>query len=188
MEAFAHLRIIIGMILSLSIALMLRGSAKLVQHPGREKPYWVHLSWALYIFLLLIHFWWYEYKFHNFSEWTFPVYFFLITYIMVYFVLCALLFPDDLKDYTGYEDYFYSRKKWFFAVLAFSYVMDFADTLLKGRQYVSNFDIELPIRNGLHFIFCIAAIKINSKKFHAVLVIAFIVYELSFIWRLYKTV
>ena len=188
MDAFGHIRIIIGMILSLSIALMLRNVAKFVQHPGREKPYWIHLLWALYVFILLTHFWWWEYKFHNFSEWTFSIYFFLICYIIVFYTLCALLFPDDLKDYTGYENYFYSRKKWFFGVLAFSYVMDFIDTSVKGHQYFSRFSIEYPIRNIVHFVLCLVAIKVNNKTFHAILVILFLLYELSFILRLYSTV
>jgi len=187
MDTFAHVRILIGMIMSLSIALMLKGTAKMVQHPGREKPYWVHLLWALYIFLLLIHFWWWEFKFHSLTQWTFPLYFFLISFIIVFFVLSALLFPDDLKDYTGYENYFYSRKKWFFGVLAFSYMMDSIDTLLKGKQYAIGFGAEFPLRNTIHFILCIVAIKVNNKKFHAALVILFLLYELSFILRLYNT-
>jgi len=175
------------MIMSLSIALMLKASAKMVQHPGREKPYWVHLLWAFYIFLLLVHFWWWEFKFHALTQWTFAIYSFIICYIICFYVLSALLFPDDLKDYTGYEDYFYSRKKWFFAVLAFSYLMDIVDTLLKGKQYAIGFGVEYPLRNAIHFILCLVAIKVNNRKFHGALVILFILYELSYILRLYYT-
>jgi hypothetical protein len=121
-DIFAHIRILIGVIMSLSVALMLKASAKMVQHPGREKPYWIHLLWALYIFLLLVHFWWWEFKFHALTQWNFAIYSFIICYIIIFYVLSALLFPDDLKDYTGYEDYFYSRKNgfleyWYSAIL-----------------------------------------------------------------------
>ena len=51
MDIFAHIKSVIGIILGLSIAKLLQGTVKLIQHPGRTKPYWIHLAWALYIFL-----------------------------------------------------------------------------------------------------------------------------------------
>ena len=53
---------VVGFILSISIARLLLGGVKLIQHPGRTRPYWIHLLWALYIFFVLIHFWWSEYS------------------------------------------------------------------------------------------------------------------------------
>ena len=180
----------IVIIMGLSIAKLLQGAVKLIQHPGRTKPYWVHLLWALYLFLLLTHFWWWEYHLKDVSNWSFPVYFFLVLYIVMYYTLCALLFPDDLKDYNDrYEDYFYSRqKKWFFGVLAASYVADVADTYLKGKDYFLQTTWEYPLRNTLHFILCLVAMKVMNKRFHAVLVILFILYELTYILRLFDTV
>ena len=54
METFGHVRMVIGFILSLSIAHLLKGTAKFIQHPNREKPYWIHLAWVFYIFILLV--------------------------------------------------------------------------------------------------------------------------------------
>lgn len=102
MDTFGHIRMVIGFILSLSIARLLVGAVKLIQHPGRTKPYLVHLLWAFYIFLLLTHFWWWEFKLKTtVQEWQFQEYFFIIVFITMYFTLCALLFPDDLKDYQA---------------------------------------------------------------------------------------
>jgi hypothetical protein len=188
MDTFSHIKTVIGIILSLSIALLLQGTVKMIQHPGRTKPYWVHLLWALYIFLMLIHFWWWEYKLKEISEWIFPEYFFIIVYIMIYYALCALLFPSDINDYEGsYEKYFYSRKNWFFIVLAICFVLDFIDTSIKGRQYLSTFHYEYYVRTITHIVLCLLAIKTKNRKFHAVLPILFILYEISFILRLYLT-
>ncbi|HVW59326.1 MAG TPA: hypothetical protein VHC48_04800, partial [Puia sp.] len=110
MDTFGHLRMVVGFILSISIARLLLGGVKLIQHPGRTRPYWIHLLWALYIFFVLIHFWWWEYSLKSIKQWSFQEYFFVVLYITMYFSLCALLFPDDLNDYKGsFEDYFYSR-------------------------------------------------------------------------------
>jgi len=185
MDTFGHLRMVVGFILSISIARLLLGGVKLIQHPGRTRPYWVHLLWALYIFLILIHFWWWEYKLKTLPQWTFQEYFFVILFITMYFSLCALLFPDDLNDYKGsFEDYFYSRKKWFFGVLAVSFIADIVDTMLKPSHFLDQ-QVEYPIRNAAHFALCVIAMFVSSRKFHATLVILFILYELSYIWRLY---
>lgn len=189
MDTFGHLRMVMGFILSISIARLLLGAVKLIQHPGRTRPYWVHLLWSLYIFLVLIHFWWWEYKLKTHSEWLFQEYFFVIIYITMYFTLCALLFPDDLKDYEdSYENYFYSRKKWFFGVLAATFAADVIDTSLKGASYFQHFGWEYPVRNTLHIILCLVAMRVNNHRFHAILVILFILYELSYILRLFGTV
>jgi hypothetical protein len=188
MDTFGHIKSVIVIILGLSIAKLLQGAVKLIQHPGRTRIYWVHLLWALYLFLLLIHFWWWEYGLKDISAWSFQSYFFLVLYITMFYTLCALLFPDDLKDYKGYEDYFFSRKKWFFGVLAISFLADTVDTLMKGKDYFLQATLEYPIRNFVHFTLCVAAMWIPNRKFHAALVLLFILYELSYILRLFDTV
>lgn len=104
---------------------------------------------------------------------------------MLYYFVCTLLFPDQLEDYEGYEDYFYSRRKWFFGGLAMIFAADIVDTVIKGKEYMARFYWEFPVRNIIHILLCLIAIKLDNKKFHAILVILFIVYELSFIIRKY---
>ncbi|HTI10096.1 MAG TPA: hypothetical protein VL832_16120 [Puia sp.] len=189
METFDHIKSVIGIILGLSIAKLLQSAVKLIQHPGRTRPYWIHLLWSLYLFLLLTHFWWWEFRLKRVADWSFQGYFFLIIFITLYFTLCALLWPDDVADYDNrYEEYFYSRKKWFFAVLAASFVADIFDTMLKGKDYFLQATWEYPFRNAIHFVLCLVAIGVSNRRFHAVLVILFILYELLYILRLYDTV
>lgn len=188
-DTFGHIKSVIVIVLGLSIAKLLQGAVRLIQHPGRVKPYWVHLAWALYLFLLLTHFWWWEYRLKDVAAWSFEVYFFLVLFITMYYTLCALLFPDDLKDYEGsYEDYFFSRRKWFFGVLAASYLADVVDTLLKGKDYFLQATWEYPVRNAVHVALCLVAMWSGNRKFHAAIVILFILYELSYILRLFNTV
>jgi hypothetical protein len=189
MEIFEYIKSVIGIILGLSFAKLLQSAVKLIQHPGRTRPYWVHLLWSLYLFLLLTQFWWWEYNLKKVTDWSFQRYFFLIIYITIYFTLCALLWPDDVKDYDNrFEDYFYSRKKWFFGVLAASFIADILDTLLKGTDYFLQYTWEYPVRNSVHFLLCIVAMFVSNRRFHALLVLLFIIYELSYILRLFETV
>ena len=72
-------------------------------------------------------------------NWTFGVYLFIIGYAVLLFLLCALLFPDSMLDYKGYEDFFYSRRAWFFGLLAATYLLDVVDTLIKGEEHFARF-------------------------------------------------
>ena len=119
------------------------------------------------------------------KQWVFIEYLFVIGYIILYYVLCALLFPDDLSDYDGYANYFYSRKKWFFGVLALLYAAYIVDTLIKGKAYSAHLHWEYPVRNVIHIILCLVAIKVNNRKFHACFVI--LLYQLWWILRYYGT-
>ena len=53
---FGHVRVVIGMVVSLGVARLLTGVAGLVQHPGKVKAYPVHLAWAGFLLLFLLHF------------------------------------------------------------------------------------------------------------------------------------
>lgn len=127
--AFSHIRVVLSMVVSLGIARLLSGVARFVQHPGRKRAYGVHLLWTLSLLLSMMHFRWWEFSLAHLPVWRFETYFFVVGYAALYYFLCAILFPDDLAEYTGYRDYFMSRRRWFFGLLATAYVVDVADTL-----------------------------------------------------------
>ena len=175
------------MILSLGVARLLNGVAKFVQHPKKVKIFPVHLLWVFAIMLHLIHFWWWEFKLVYVTEWAFEEYLLLICYALDIFLLCTLLFPDDISEYSGYEDYFMSRRRWFFGIFGFSFLIDFFDTALKGTAYFNSLGWEYPVRN----VFCIAlsvvAMFVANKKAQMSFGILFLLYEVTYIARLYHT-
>lgn len=184
-EYFGHVRTIVGMVLGLSLARMVNGLTRFVQHPGTIKVYPIHLGWVIFIFITIVHFWWYEFHLSRVSVWTFPLYGFLIFYTMVFAALTALLFPDQMADYKGFEDYFEQRKRWFFGLLALASLLDVADTLIKGTDYLQSLGTEYPIRQVAFVAMSIVATFITSKRAQLVLVFAAILYQISWIIRLY---
>ena len=116
-KIYEHCRLILGMVLSLAVARMLNGIARFVQHPKKVKIFPLHLAWVFAILLHLIHFWWWEFRLIYVQEWTFEVYFMLIVYAIDIFLLCALLFPDDMSEYSGFFLVFYVAPQvvfWYF--------------------------------------------------------------------------
>ena len=177
MEVFNYVMVLASVIIGLGITHLLQGVAGIVQHPGREKIYWVHLAWVAAIFLRIIFWWWFEFRLSQVGQWTFGLYFFVLAYAFVNYLTCALLFPRDLADYDGFEDYFYSRRKWFFGVNLAGIGVDVADTLLKGVEHFRSLGPSYPIIMAtLATLFAIGMLT-RDKRFHggfAILTLAYL--------------
>jgi len=186
-EVFAHVRIIIGIVLGLCISRLLTGLARFVQHPARQIIYPVHLAWVGFILLAVVHFWWFEFYLHSIQIWGFEIYLFIIFYASLYFLACTLLFPDHMEEYTGYRDYFMSRRKWFFGLLALIFLIDIGDTLLKGWDHFHSFGIEYPLRAVVFIGGSLIAMFTSNPRFHTVFVALALAYEIIFILRQFAT-
>lgn len=173
------------MVVSLGMARLLSGMAGFVQHPGRKRPYAVHLLWALSLLISLMHFWWWEFSLARLVVWRFEVYFFVVGYAALFYLLCAILFPDDLAEYSGYRQYFYSRRKWFFGLLAATYVADVFDSWIKGPAHLAAQGPEYLARTVAYVLLCIVAARTENVRFHVAFAVGSLLYQVSWILRLY---
>lgn len=99
----------------------------------------------------------------------------------------TLLFPSDLKDYANYEDYFISRRKWFFGFLAATFLADLVDTSLKGSSYLHSFGIEYPIRIIVNLAICAVAIATGNRRVQLTLLAVSFLYHIALINLIYRT-
>ncbi len=134
-DVFVHIRIIVGMVLGLSLTRLVTGLTRFVQHPKREQTYSIHLGWVLFMLLSIVYFWWFEFGLFFVPKWTFELYLFIISYAILFATIASVLFPDRMEEYSGYEDYFQSRRHWFYGLLALMFVVDVVDTALKGAAH-----------------------------------------------------
>jgi hypothetical protein len=188
MDMYLHVRVLFIIILGLGVSRLLTGVAQIVQHPKEYKVYWVHLLWALFVFLYLIHFWWWEYRLQSVQQWTFPLYFFVAMFATVQFLLCVLLFPEEMADYEGFKAYFYSRRRWVFGLMAILLIADFADTLIKGTAYLHALGPVYYGRTAAYLLLSAAAIQIKNERFHEAFAIFAVVTEIVFILGYYMTI
>ena len=182
---FIHVRTVLSMVVSLSLARLLSGLARFAQHPKRLKAYGVHMLWVAFMVILLLHFWWWEFALNRIGQWHFGSFAFVIGYSAVLYLLCAILFPDDIAEYAGYRDYFMSRRRWFFGVLALTFLLDVVDTRLKGVDYLHAKPAEYFVRAAAGVLVCLLAMKTGNQRLHWVLVIGMLAYEVSWILRFY---
>ena len=186
-DLYQHVRVVISIIVGLCITTLLSGFARFVQHPRREQASLLHLGWAVSLLLWIIHFWWWEFRLSMVQSWTFASYFFVILYAILFYFLCTLLFPSDLKDYAGYEDYFLSRRKWFFGFLAATFLADVVDTSLKGSAYLHSFGIEYPIRIIANLTICAIAMFTSNRRVQLTLLAVSFLYHIFLIALVYST-
>jgi hypothetical protein len=176
------------MILGLGVGHLLRGVSRIVQHPRKYKIYWVHLVWTLFLFLYLIHFWWWEFYLQKVSQWTFPLYFFIALYATLLFLLCSLFFPDEMGEYDGYRGYYYSRRQWIFTLMTILFIADIIDTFIKGAEYRSRLGVFYEVRTGTYILLSVLAIKIRNPRFHAAFAVFALAVEAVNILKLYLTI
>ena len=188
MEFFNYVMVLASVIIGLGITHLLQGVAGIVQHPGREKVYWVHLVWAASTFFLVIFWWWFEFRLSKVEQWTFALYFFVLLYATVLYLICALLFPKDLADYDGFKDYFYARKAWFFALNLIGVILDVTDSLLKGMDHFRSLGPVYPVVMAVLALLFAAGIRIRNERFHAVFAAISLLYLLLYPIMLFGTV
>lgn len=185
-DVFIHVRIILGMVLGLSLTRLVTGLARFVQHPNREHIYPVHIGWVVFMLSAITHFWWFEFGLSSLRRWTFEIYFFLILYTILFAMLSALLFPDRMDEYKGFEDYFQSRRQWFYGLLALIFVFDVVDTLIKGVDHFQSLGLEYPIRQAGFALCSIIAIFTPSKRYQAIFVTVGVIYQFFWILRQFE--
>jgi hypothetical protein len=186
-ELFPHVRIVMGMVIGLGMTRLLMGFAGLVQHPDRARPSAIHLLWALSVLIAMVLFWWWEFALFAVETWTFGIFAFLIVYSTALFFLAALLFPDNVNEYGGYENFFLSRRRWFFSVFALTFVLDIFDAALtnSGTLVTPSVEALAPVPIGLAL--CAIAIWTANRRFHLALVVFQLLYQMVWIGLLFHT-
>ena len=180
-EIFVHIRIIVGMILGISIARLVSGVTRFIQHPGKERINLLHIGWAVFTFLAIIHFWWFEFALSRIEHWTFESYFLIICYAVVFVMLSAMIFPDNVGEHEGLKEYFWNRRKVFYVLLLVLFSVDVFDTLLKGANYYRQiYGWYYPVRQTLLIGGTIGALLTASERYHVWFVAFALVFQI--IW------
>jgi hypothetical protein len=182
MGIFEYISVLTSIIVGLGIAHLLRGLAGLVQHPGRYRLYWVHLLWVAFMFFQMVFWWWWEFNLGKLEIWYFPNYLFVLIYAVLLYLCCALLFPADLEGYAGFDDYFLSRRAWFFGILAATNVIDLYDTWMKGAEHFTNAGTEYLVLTSVSFAILVIAAVTKNRAYHAFAAIASMAYQVQ--WAL----
>ncbi|MFK4825462.1 hypothetical protein ACI0FM_11810 [Paenochrobactrum sp. BZR 588] len=170
-DTFTHMRIINGMGISLCLSRILIFLSRFIQHPTKHKISKIHMGWVLVILLWIIQFWW-DYLFDSSTK-VYDVYTYVVdlSYVFGLFFICVTLTPDDVNEYGGYEEYFFSRKKWlftFFIILnIIQYLNDIRNNIVSDNMEDLIKELTLLAFSTLCILF---AMRVKTKKFQFFLI------------------
>ncbi|MBP6011633.1 MAG: hypothetical protein KBA31_05330 [Alphaproteobacteria bacterium] len=135
MDAFAHLSVLISIVLGLGITNVLMGLARIVQMRGRVKIYWPPILWALVLLVIHVQTWWSMFGLRNIETWTFLAFSLTLMQPIFLFFLSALILPDfDRDDALDLRVNYYAQARWFFGILLTLLLTSLARTFaLEGR-------------------------------------------------------
>lgn len=166
MDAFAHLSVLISIVLGLGITNLLMGFARIVQMRGRVKVYWPVVVWGLVLLLIHVQTWWSMFGLRNVETWTFVAFSLTLMQPILLFFLSALLMPDfDRDEVLDLKANYFAQVQWFFGMI----VALVALSLL--RSY--SMDGRLPNAPDLafHVAFIVGALPamfVKYERFHQV--------------------
>lgn len=183
LDAFLHVRIIIGIVTGLAISRLLTGLARVVRRAEWKGSGALHVGWALFLLLFIVHFWWFELGLLKIEKWTFELYLFVIFYAILLFLICTVLFPDDDDEYTDSEESRRRQQRWFFGLLAAVFVVDLADAVFKGAAHLAALGPEYLVRTALFCVLSLAAAIVANRIFQVGFLALGLVYQIVWIVR-----
>ncbi len=166
MDAFAHLSVLISIVLGLGITNLLMGFARIVQMRGRVKVYWPVILWALGLLLIHVQTWWSMFGLRNVETWTFVMFALTLMQPIVLFFLSALVMPDfDRDDALDLRANYFAHARWFFGMFVALLVV----SLL--RTYATDGRLPQPTDFAFHVAFLAGAVPamfITNERFHKI--------------------
>jgi hypothetical protein len=172
-DHFEYIMVLISIIIGLGIAHILLGIGGIVDRlTGRGEPLKVSLayfSWLANVFVWLVAWWWWEFRFNEFVEvWSVGLYFFLISYAVALFLKAAILVPRSWEGVTDLGEFFLQRRVWFYSIFLLVICFDVADSYLKdGLDYIV---AQGPVSLSFWLasvVICVVGIRSTRLRFHA---------------------
>jgi len=176
MDAFEYISVLTSIIIGLGMAQLLLGVSRVIQHPEKSRPYWVHLGWVLTMFVFSVFWWWWEFNLGAIEVWTFGAYLLVIFYAFLIFLMCALLSPVNLSGYDGFKEYYYAKRGWIFGTFVVMQFVDIGVALIKGMDYFLGLGALYYVGESFIIVLSVIAIATRNESFHAAFVLALLTF------------
>jgi len=181
MDTFSFISIVPSIIIALGITRLLTGIGRILERRGKVRNYWVHLLWAVNLFVFMVLNWWLLFRWEAQPQWNFPLFMFLLLTPTVSFLLAVILFPEPFEDMMDFKQNYYEDHRAFFVLAALLPPLDFLDTLLKGLPHLIAQGPIYVVTIVLITVLSVVAALIKNEAYHKFFVVFFLVYISVFI-------
>ena len=182
MDPFSYIIVLTSIILGLGVTRIVGGLGHLLQTRKRRHNYWVHALWMINLLLLMALVWFVAYRWRDNQHWTFFLFAWLMLAPIIFYLISSLLFPDSdtIEPINDWEIYFFDHSREIFLLFALLFPIDLIDTALKGLEHFRAQGPIYVVTMSSWFVLCLIASFTESRRFHAVFAILFLVWNLAF--------
>ena len=167
MDDFAHLSVLLSIVLGLGITNLLMGLARTVHRRDRVKVYWPAVIWALTLLLIHIQTWWTMFGLRGIDDWNFFKFFLTLQQPIFLFFLSVLVFPEfERTDDFDMRANFFAHARWFFMIFGALLINSVARTYAVAGHVQSATDL---IFHAFFLAGAAAGAILKNEKFHQAL-------------------
>jgi hypothetical protein len=184
MESFVHVMVLVSIVVGLGITHILAAIGGAIHRirghgtPIRLEP--TYLCWVGTMFIWLVSFWWWEFKFSKLDiEWTIGLYLFIIGYAICLYLASVVLVPSEMEGVDDSYEYFFKGRKWFFSLLTLAVLFDVVDTFLKGPNRI--FQPIYVVQIFLFLVLCVTGAFSKRRQLQLVTAVTFFLIQLAYL-------
>jgi len=189
-DPFSYLSVLISIVLALGMTRVLAGVGEMLQARSRRRIYWVHVVWALNLFIYLVVAWWVFYRWRYQQPWTFFLFVFVLISPTVLYLAALLLFPREAAsadDSINYKTHFYANHRAFFIVLLIYGPVDVVDSLLKGVHHFFELGPAYMISMTLFLAGVTTAAITRNERYHQFYALFFLIQTVLISFAVFRT-
>jgi len=189
-DPFSYLSVLISIVLALGMTRVLAGVGEMLQARSRRRIYWVHVVWALNLFIYLVVAWWVFYRWRSQQPWTFSLFVFVLISPTVLYLAALLLFPREAvsaDDSINYKTHFYANHRAFFIVLLIYGPVDVVDSLLKGVHHFFDLGPAYMISMALFLAGVTTAAITRNERYHQFYSLFFLIQTFLISFAVFRT-
>lgn len=172
MDRFEYVMVLISIIIGLGLTHLLQGIGGIIQRRTGQGPplslSWAHSLWIAYLFLWMVLFWWWEFRFFELdAAWTLGLYLFLVIYAVSLFLLAVIIVPASWDGVTDLNEFFLARRGWFYSFFLLVDQLDLLDSYLKnGWDYIVSLGPLTWLLYVSLVVMCILGIRSRDLRVH----------------------
>jgi hypothetical protein len=112
--------------------------------------------------------------------------FFIVTYAVLLFLLAVLLLPRDWATTDSLDDYFLSKRKWFYPLYLIAIFADIVDAWLKGGwPYMRGIGVLVFAYWAAAIPVCVVGVRSKNTRIHAAMAITISVWQLIVVFEIF---
>lgn len=183
MDGFAHLSVLISIVLGLGVTNLLMGLARIVQLRARVKVYWPTIVWAFLLLIVHIQTWWSMFGLRYVEDWNFFSFAITLAQPILLFFLSALVLPDfDRDDALDLRANYYVHVQWFFGIFVVLLLASLARTYAVTGRLPGDADFVF------HLVFIVSstsAALFTNERYHKLTAVLAVVAVFTYVALLF---